>query len=169
GEGDEADAQREDAFAARIGGAGRAERRPLRYGEEDQEQTKKEEGEEIDGSQAQADASRLEEESDLPRRRRRHALAARRQVHRDRRPLQPTDRPVDDRVRRGQGQGLALEGRTAVRHGQAPAQGEEHWLNCSPSWRGGSSTIPTRCTSRRSSAKARTCCSCTWRRTTSAR
>ena len=31
------------------------------------------------------------------------------------------------------------------------------------------STIPTRCTSRRSSAKARTCCSCTLRRTTSAR
>ena len=61
----------------------------------------------------------FEEEPDLPRRRRRLALAARRQVHRDRRALQPADRPVDDRVRRGQGQGVARQGRTADRDGVA--------------------------------------------------
>ena len=49
------------------------------------------------------DPRRVEEEPDLPRRRRRLALSARRQVHRDRRPLQPADRSLDDRARRGQG------------------------------------------------------------------
>ena len=67
------------------------------------------------GSTHAADPRRVEEESDLPRRRGRLALAARRQVHRDRRPLQPADRSVDDRLRRGQGQGVAREGRHAVR------------------------------------------------------
>ena len=34
-------------------------------------------------------------------------------------PLQPADRPVDDRARRGEGQGLAVEGRAAVGHGRS--------------------------------------------------
>ena len=80
----------------------------------EQEQTQ-EEKRGVNGSEAEADAGRLEEEPDLPRRRGRFALAARRQVHRDRRPLQPADRSVDDRARRGQDQGLARQGRAADR------------------------------------------------------
>ena len=45
--------------------------------------------EERNGSTHEVDAGRVEEEPDLPRRRRRLALAARRQVHRHRRALQP--------------------------------------------------------------------------------
>src|SRR3989449_1634359 len=112
----------------------------------------------MDGSEDAFDACRVEEEPDLSRRGGRLALAARRQVHRDRRALQPADRSLDDRIRRGQGQGLALEGSAALRHCQAPAEGKEHWLNYWPSSRGGSSTIRTRSTSRRSSATARTYC-----------
>jgi len=41
--------------------------------------------------------------------------------------------------------------------------------NCSPSSRAGSSTTPTPFGSTRSSARVRTCSSCTWRRKTSAR
>ena len=81
---------------------------------------------EAHGSTHEADASRLEEESDLPRRRRRLALAARRPVHRDRRPLQPADRPVDDRARRGEGQGMARQGRAALRRGREADQGRRH-------------------------------------------
>src|SRR6185437_3406121 len=46
------------------------------------------------------------------------------QVPRDRRPLQPADRPVDDRAERGADQGLALEGRAALGDRAAAAQGE---------------------------------------------
>src|SRR5581483_6395734 len=59
----------------------------------------------------------LEEEPDLPGGRRRRAVAARRQVPRHRGPLQPADGPVDDRPRRGEGEGLAREGRAADRGG----------------------------------------------------
>jgi hypothetical protein len=52
-----------------------------------------EEGEEVDGSEAEVDARRVEEEPDLPRRCRRLARTARRQVHRDRRALQPATAP----------------------------------------------------------------------------
>ena len=54
----------------------------------------------VNGSEVEVDAGRFEEEPDLPRRRRRFALAARRQVHRDRRALQPADGSVDGRDRR---------------------------------------------------------------------
>src|SRR5262249_36183696 len=76
------------------------------------------------GSQAQADRSRVEEEPGLPDRGGGLPLAARRQVPGDRRPLQPADRPVHHRVRRRAGEGLALEGRAAVRDGPAAAQGQ---------------------------------------------
>ena len=65
------------------------------------------------GSEDQIDAGRLEEEPDLPRRRGRLALPARRSLHRDRRSLQPADRSVHDRPRRGEDQGLDGEGRAA--------------------------------------------------------
>src|SRR5581483_6038680 len=83
---------------------------------------------ETDGSTDEVDPGRLEEEPDLPGRRRRLALSARRQVHRDRRPLQPPDGSVADRARRGEGEGLAVEGRATVRRGRAAAEGEEPGL-----------------------------------------
>src|SRR5205823_11713544 len=79
-----------------------------------------------DGSQAQAHEGGLQEEPDLPRRRGRLALAARRPVPRDRRSLQPADRAIDDRARRGEGEGLARQGRAAHRGRLAPAQGQGH-------------------------------------------
>src|SRR5206468_6829782 len=78
------------------------------------------------GSQAEAHEGGLEEEPDLPRRRGRLTLAARRPVPRDRRSLQPADRPLDDRARRDEGEGLARQGRAAHRGGFAPAQGQGH-------------------------------------------
>ena len=69
------------------------------------------------GSEDQVDAGRLEEEPDLPRRRRGLALTARRSLHRDRGSLQPADRALDDRARRGEGQGLDRQGRSAHRAG----------------------------------------------------
>src|SRR5262249_23084262 len=107
-EADEADRERQNACAARAGRASLEK--------------------EIHGSTDEIDPGRLEEESDLPGRGRRLALAAGRQVHRDRRPLQPADRPLLDRVRRGEGEGLAVEGRAALRRGLAAAQGEKHRL-----------------------------------------
>ena len=83
---------------------------------------------EIDGSEDQTGPRRVEEEPDLPGRRRRLALAARRQVHRDRRAVQPADAALDHRDRRGEGQGLDLEGRAADRLGQAPHEGAGHLL-----------------------------------------
>ena len=56
---------------------------------------------EQDGSTDEIDPRRIEEEPDLPGRGRGLALAARREVHRDRRPLQPAGGPLADRVRRG--------------------------------------------------------------------
>ena len=52
------------------------------------------------------------------------ALAARRQVPGDRRPLQPADRPLDDRGRRGEGARVALEGCATLRQRRPPAEGE---------------------------------------------
>ena len=71
----------------------------------------------------------LEEEPDLPRRRRRLALAARRQVHRDRRPLQPPARAVADRARRGEGARLAREGRAADRAGREAPEDQGHLVD----------------------------------------
>ena len=82
---------------------------------EAQEKEGRTEVKESDGCETEAHSCGLEEEPDLPRRRRRLALAARRQVPRDRRSLQPADPPVDDRARRGEGEGLARQGRTADR------------------------------------------------------
>ena len=89
---------------------------------------KKESEEVIHGCETQADARRLEEEPDLPRRRRRLALAARRQVHRDRRTLQPSARAVADRVRRGEGARLAREGCAPDGTGRPPPEGQGHQL-----------------------------------------
>src|SRR5439155_19262967 len=72
----------------------------------------------------QAGPSRVEDEPGLPDRRRGLALAARRQVPRDRRALQPAVRPVADRAQRGADPRLAVEGRPAVGNGAAAAQGE---------------------------------------------
>ena len=58
------------------------------------------------------------------------------QVPRDHRALQPADRALDDRVRRGKGEGVAWQGRTAVAGGLPPAEGQEHWLSCSSTWPG---------------------------------
>ena len=41
-------------------------------------------------------------------------------------PLQPADRPVDDRVRRGEVKDWLSQGRAAVEHGRAAAEGQEH-------------------------------------------
>ena len=76
------------------------------------------------GSEAQVDAGRFEEESDLSRRCSRFALPARRQVHRDRRPVQPAARAVPHRVRRGEGQGVAQERRPADGAGRTAAEGQ---------------------------------------------
>ncbi len=81
---------------------------------------------EPDGCEVEAHARGLEEESDLPRRRGRFALPARRQVPRDRRPVQPADGSLDDRSRRGEGQGLAREGRAADRGGCEADQDLRH-------------------------------------------
>ncbi len=78
------------------------------------------------GSTHETDARRVEEEPDLPRRGCRLALPARRPVHRDRRSVQPADRPVHDRPRRRQGEGLARQGRAAVRAGLPAHQGRGH-------------------------------------------
>ena len=133
----------------------------------------KEEGEEVDGSEAEVDARRVEEEPDLPRRCRRLALAARRQVHRDRRALQPPARPVADRARRGEDEGLALEGGAADRLGQAPAQGQEHQASSaratSSSWRSSSSTSPDAVRVEESERDGALVLRLTSRRTTSAR
>ena len=59
-----------------------------------------------------------QEERDLPGGRRRLPLAPRRAEHRDDRPLQPADRPVDRRDRHGQGQRLDREGRPADPRGE---------------------------------------------------
>src|SRR3990170_2970830 len=89
---------------------------------------------ETDGCKDQVDAGRVEEEPDLPRRRRRLALAAGRPLHRDRRALQPADGPVDDRARRGQDQGLGRQGRSADRvciathEGRRPRPVGREWL-----------------------------------------
>ena len=107
-EDDEAAQQGQDARAARNGRAALGTEKE-RY-----------------GSSHEVDAGRLQEEPDLPRRGGRLALAARRQVHRHRGAVQPAARAVADRVRRGQGQGLALEGRSALAAGRAPAQSQEH-------------------------------------------
>ena len=69
-------------------------------------------------------------------------------VPRHRRALQPADRPVDDRPRRGEGQGLARQGRTADRGGREADQDLRHrkvgWRSCSRTSRASSSTIPRR-------------------------
>src|SRR5262249_33213595 len=83
----------------------------------------------VHGGTDQVDPSGIEEEPGLPGGRRRLALAARRQVHRDRRALQPAVGSLADRVRRGEGEGLALEGRAALGRGLPPAEGEKHRLS----------------------------------------
>src|SRR5205823_10377832 len=92
-------------------------------------QTQEESKEKIGGSQVEVDAGRVEEESDLPRRRSRLALAARRQVHRDRRAVQPADGSVHDRARRAEGEGLAREGRSALGGGLEAAQDQADRLD----------------------------------------
>src|SRR5439155_7554826 len=77
------------------------------------------------GRTHEVDASRIEEESGLSRRRRRLALAARRQVHRHRRALQPAARSLADRVRRGQGEGLARQGCAALGGREQATQDQE--------------------------------------------
>src|SRR5262249_52761688 len=57
------------------------------------------------------------------------ALAARRQVHRDRGSLQPAVRAVADRARRDQGEGLDRQGRAALGCRRAAHQGQEHRLS----------------------------------------
>src|SRR5262249_40351924 len=52
GQADEADAEREDAFPARIGDTGRAERRPSGHSQKDQEQAKEEEIQEVEAWQS---------------------------------------------------------------------------------------------------------------------
>ena len=104
-------------------------------------------GKETNGSEDQTGPRRVEEEPDLPGRRRRLALAARRQVHRDRRAVQPADAALDHRDRRGEGQGLDLEGRAADRLGAAPHEGTGNllaWRSWSPISPRASSTTPTR-------------------------
>src|SRR4029079_246580 len=80
------------------------------------------------GSTDETDPGRVEEEPDLPGRGRGLPLAARREVHRDRRALQPPDRSLADRVRRGEGEGLALQGRAALGRGLAAPQSQKHRL-----------------------------------------
>ena len=81
-------------------------------------------------SETSTNARRRTQEPHLAGCRRRPALQARRPSDRDRRALQRTDRPVDDRARRGQGQGLARPWRPADRHGQeAPAHAGHHRLS----------------------------------------
>src|SRR4029079_16548831 len=80
------------------------------------------------GSTDETDPGRVEEEPDLPGRGRGLPLAARREVHRDRRALQPPDRSLADRVRRGEGEGLAVQGRAAVGCGLAAHQSQEYRL-----------------------------------------
>src|SRR3989475_31725 len=82
----------------------------------------------MDGSEDAFDACRVEEEPDLSRRGGRLALAARRQVHRDRRALQPADRSVDDRARRAEGKGLARQGRAPLRRRAETLESEKHLL-----------------------------------------
>src|SRR3954464_3671118 len=74
-----------------------------------------------------------QEESDLARRRRRSALAARRPRDRDDRPLQPADRAVRDRHRRGARQALARARRAAYEHGQEAPARQGHLLARTPS------------------------------------
>ena len=125
-----------------------------------------------DGSADQVDARRVEEEPDLPRRRGRLALAAGRPFHRDHRALQPADRPIHDRSRRGEDQGVAGEGCTALRPRVQADQGRRHlqrWLSSSSGSLVGSSTSPTPSASRPRSARTRSCSASTSPRTTSAR
>src|SRR3989442_8589747 len=82
----------------------------------------------MDGSEDAFGACRVEEEPDLSRRGGRLALAARRQVHRDRRALQPADRSVDDRARRAEGKGLARKGRAPLRRRAEALESEKHLL-----------------------------------------
>ena len=72
------------------------------------------------GSPHPADARRRDEAADLSRRRRRRPQRPRRAIHRDARPLQPAHRAGRVRGRRRQGQGVAGEGRSAVRHRRPP-------------------------------------------------
>ena len=143
GEGHEADGQGQGMpdLAQLQNGARRRRRRRAgrsrrRHGRARTNARRRNRGGSAVGSQIEVDASRIEEESDLPRRRSRFALAARRQVHRDRRAVQPADGSVDDRAERGEGQGLAQQGRAADRVGAQAAQDQEHWLSCSKSSRG---------------------------------
>ena len=105
------------------------------------------------GSEDQVDARWVEEEPDLPRRRGRFALSARRSFHRDRGAVQPADGTVHDRPRRGEDQGLDGEGRATHRTGLAPHQGSRlrrltPWPNSWSGWREGSWTSPMPCASR---------------------
>ncbi len=74
-----------------------------------------------DGRTNQAQESRVAEEPDLAHRRRRPPLAARRSHDRDDRPLQPADRPVDDRGRR--------RARPALARPTAPSR-PARWRGC---------------------------------------
>src|SRR5204862_8047748 len=100
---------------------------------------------EIDGGRQGFDRWRVDEEPDRASRRGGFAIASRRTVRRDRRPLQPADRAFDDRARRGEGPRLARQGRAAERRRRAAGEGEEHWrLTSSTTSRDSSSTSQTR-------------------------
>ena len=78
------------------------------------------------GSQHATHPRRREEGSGVARRRRGSALSPRRALHRDGRPLQRADRPVDDRAQRGAHPPLARPRRPAERHGQEAPQDAGH-------------------------------------------
>ncbi len=104
-----------------------------------------------------------------------------RSLHRDRRTLQPADRAVHDRARRGEDQGLAREGRAADRPGQAALMQKSSGIGAGRrpgrTWRSSSRTWPAsvdapdeRVASRAGRARrTRSSCGCTSPRTTSAR
>src|SRR3954451_20347951 len=127
------------------------------------------------GCSHETDPYRVEEEPDLPGGRGRLALAARRSLHRAHRSLQPADRSVDDRARRGEGEGLAFQGRPAERSGREADQGRRHrrleapWQSFSPGSPAISSTTRARSASRRSSRTASPSFACMSHPTTSAR